>query len=43
MGHVAHLVDIRYAYKISVRRLEWKRQLVRPRKRRKDNIKMDLK
>lgn len=36
MGHVAHLVDIRYAYKISFRRPEWKRPLVRHGKRRKD-------
>jgi hypothetical protein len=43
MWHIAHLGEIRCAYKTSVRRPKWKRPLAIPRKRREDNIKMDLK
>jgi hypothetical protein len=34
--------EIRYAYNILVRKLEWKRPLGRPRRSWEDNIRMDL-
>jgi hypothetical protein len=40
--HVALIGERKDAYKVFVRRPERKRQLGRPRRRRKDNIKMDL-
>jgi hypothetical protein len=41
-GHVARVGKKRNAYRILVGKLEEKRQLGRPRRRRVDNIKMDL-
>jgi hypothetical protein len=41
--HVAHLGEIRNAYKIFVRKPEGKRPRGRPRRRWEDNIRMDLK
>jgi hypothetical protein len=41
-GHVAHLGEVRGAYNILVGKPEGRRQLGRPRRRREDNIKMDL-
>jgi hypothetical protein len=41
-GHVAHKGEVRGAYNILVGRPEGRRQLGRPRRRRDDNIKMDL-
>jgi hypothetical protein len=39
---VACLEEVRHAYKILVRKCEGKRPLRRPRYRREDNIRMDL-
>jgi hypothetical protein len=41
-GHVARMRDVRGAYNILVGRPEGRRPLGRPRRRREDNIKMDL-
>jgi hypothetical protein len=41
-GHVAHMGEGRGAYRIVVERPEGRRPLGRPRRRWKDNIKMDL-
>jgi hypothetical protein len=41
-GHVEHMDEGRGAYRVLVRRPEGKRPLGRPRRRREDNIKMDL-
>jgi hypothetical protein len=41
-GHVARMDDGRGAYRILVGRPEGRRPLGRPRRRREDNIKMDL-
>jgi hypothetical protein len=41
-GHVAHMGEGRGAYRVLVGRSEGKRPLGRPRRRWKDNIKMDL-
>jgi hypothetical protein len=41
-GHVARMGAIRNAYKILVGKLEWKIPFGRPRRRWKDNIRMDL-
>jgi hypothetical protein len=41
-GHVAHMGDMRNAYKILVEKLEGKRQLKRPWHKWEDNIRMDL-
>jgi hypothetical protein len=41
-GHVARIGEKRNAYRISVGKLEGKRPLGRPRRRWKDNIRMDL-
>jgi hypothetical protein len=41
-GHVARMGEGRGVYRVSVRRLEGKRPLGRPRRRWEDNIKMDL-
>jgi len=41
-GHVAHTDESRGAYKVLVGKPEGKRPLGRPRRRWKDNIKMDL-
>jgi hypothetical protein len=41
-GHVTRMGLGRSAYRILVGRPEWKRLLGRPRRRWKDNIKMDL-
>jgi hypothetical protein len=42
MGHVARMGERRGAYRVSVRKPEGKRPLVRPRRRYDDNMKMDL-
>jgi hypothetical protein len=42
VGHVAHMVEGRGAYRVLVGRPEGKRPLGRPRRRWEDNIKMDL-
>jgi hypothetical protein len=42
VGHVAHMGEVRGAYSVLVRRPEGRRPLGRPRRRWKDNIKMDL-
>jgi hypothetical protein len=42
VGHVARTGEVRGAYNILVGRPEWRRPLVRPRRRWEDNIKMDL-
>jgi hypothetical protein len=42
MGHVARMGERRIAYRVSVRKPEGKRQLGKPMRRRKDNIKIDL-
>jgi hypothetical protein len=42
VGHVSCMGEIRYAYKILVRKSEGKRPLGRPRYRWEDNIKMNL-
>jgi hypothetical protein len=42
-GNVARMKDMRNAYKILVGKPEGKRPLGRPRRRREDNIRMDLK
>ena len=39
VGHIAHMIGV---YRVLVRKPEGKRQLGRPRCRRKDNIKMSL-
>ena len=41
-GHVARMGDRRGVYRILVGELEGERQLVRPRRKWEDNIKMDL-
>jgi hypothetical protein len=41
-GHVAHIGEMRGAYTILVGRPEGRRPLGRPRRRWKDNIKMDF-
>jgi hypothetical protein len=41
-GHVARMVEGRGVYRVLVGRPEGKRPLGRPRRRREDNIKMDL-
>ena len=41
-GHVARMEQSRNAYRVFVGKLESKRPLGRPRRRWKDNIKMDL-
>jgi hypothetical protein len=41
-GHIARTREKRNAYRILVGKLEGKRPLARPRRRRVDNIKMDL-
>jgi hypothetical protein len=41
-GHVAQMEEKRKAYRILVEKPEGKRPLGRPRRRRLDNIKMDL-
>jgi hypothetical protein len=41
-GHVARIAEGRSVYRVLVRRPEGKRPLGRPRRRREDNIKMDL-
>jgi hypothetical protein len=41
-GHVARTAETRNAYRILVGKPEGKRPLGRPRRRRADNIKMDL-
>jgi hypothetical protein len=41
-GHVARMVEGRGAYRVLVGRPEGRRPLGRPRRRREDNIKMDL-
>jgi hypothetical protein len=41
-GHVARIGEVRDAYNILVGRPEGRRPLGRPRRRREDNIKMDL-
>jgi hypothetical protein len=41
-GHVAHMGERRGVYKILVRKPEGRRPLGRPRRRWKDNIKMDV-
>jgi hypothetical protein len=42
VGHVARMGERRGAYRILVERPEGRRPLGRPRRRREDNIKMDL-
>ena len=42
MGHVSRMGERICANRISVRKLEGKKLLGRPRRRREDNIKMDL-
>jgi len=42
VGHVAHIWEMRGVYGVVVRKPEEKRPLGRPRRRWKDNIKMDL-
>jgi len=42
-GHVAHVTEMRIAYRILVGRPERKRPLRRPRRRWEDNIRMDHK
>jgi len=41
-GHVARVMERRNAYRILVGKPEGKRSVGRPRRRRKDNIKMNL-
>ena len=41
-GHVAHMEQFRNAYRVLVGKPESKRPLARPRRRWKDNIKIDL-
>jgi hypothetical protein len=41
-GHVARMGEKRYAYRKLVGKQEGKRPLGRPRRRRENNIKMDL-
>jgi hypothetical protein len=40
--HVARMIEKRNAYRILVEKAEGKRLLGRPKRRREDNIKMDL-
>jgi hypothetical protein len=42
VGHVAHMREMRNAYRILVGKPEWKRPLGRPRRRWEDNIRVDL-
>jgi hypothetical protein len=42
LGHVAHMREMRYTYKILVRKPGGKRPLGRPRCRWDNNIRMDL-
>jgi hypothetical protein len=42
-GHVAHMVQLRKAGEILLRKLDGKRQLARPGDRCEDNINLDLK
>jgi hypothetical protein len=42
VGHVARVVEMISAYKMLVRKHEWKKPLGRPRPRWEDNIRMDL-
>jgi hypothetical protein len=42
VGHVARLGDWSNVYRFLVRRLEGKKPLEKPRRRRENNIKMDL-
>ena len=42
-GHVARMEKFRNAYRVLVGKPDSKRPLVRPRRRREDNMKMDLK
>jgi hypothetical protein len=42
VGHVAHMVKVRSAYIIFVRKHKGRRPLRRPRLRWEDNIRMDL-
>jgi hypothetical protein len=42
VGHIAGVVEKRYAYRILVRKHEGKRSLGIPRLRSEDNIEMDL-
>jgi hypothetical protein len=39
-GHVAHMEEMRNPYAVLIVKLEWKRLLVRPRRRWKGNAKM---
>jgi hypothetical protein len=41
-GHIAHVVEMRNAYRVLVEKLKGKRQLGRPRHRWEDAVKMDL-
>jgi hypothetical protein len=41
-GHVAHMGERRYVYRVSMRKPQGKRPLGRPRHRWENNIKMDL-
>jgi hypothetical protein len=41
-GHIALMVDMRNAYKISVGKHEGKKLIGRPRRRWEDNIRMEL-
>ena len=41
-GHVAHMEHSRNSYRVLVEKPEGKRPLGRPRRKLKDNIKMDL-
>jgi len=43
LGHVAHIGEVRNAYRILVRKPEGKRPLRRFRHRWEDNVRMDLK
>jgi hypothetical protein len=43
VGHIAHMEELRNAYKILVRKPEGKRPLIRPRYKWEDNIGIDLK
>jgi hypothetical protein len=41
-GHVARSVDVRFAYDILVGKPEWKKPVLRTRRRWQDNIRIDL-
>jgi hypothetical protein len=43
MGHVAHMIEMKNAYKILFSKPEGKRPFLKPRQRWEDNIKVDLK